>query len=87
MPPCRVSNNEVKRWIETTGVEVSASVRSRSMFLDGYIRVRTTNWETEAATASTRLQGWSVTPEGEIVRPSGPAGELVDEINATGEAR
>ena len=38
MPPCRVSNIKLNPWIiVTTGVEVSASVLYRSMFLAGYI--------------------------------------------------
>jgi hypothetical protein len=49
--------------------------------------VRTANWGSQAATASARLHGWSVTPEEDMARSSGPAGELVDEINATGEDR
>jgi dihydrofolate reductase len=31
-----------------------------------------------------RLHAWFVAPTGEFIRPSGPAGELMDEINATG---
>ena len=31
-----------------------------------------------------RLHEWFVTPSGEFFRPAGPAGELIDEINATG---
>jgi len=31
-----------------------------------------------------RLHEWFVTRDGEFFRPSGPAGELVDELNAPG---
>jgi hypothetical protein len=84
MPPCRVSNNKLNAG-SSDGVEVSASVLYRSMSLDGYIAGPDDEPGNPGGDGLDRLHRWSVTPEGEIVRPSGPAGELVDEINATGE--
>ena len=50
----------------------------------GTSRVRTTNRATPAATASTGCTSGSPLRTGSIGRPSGPAGELFDEWNATG---
>jgi dihydrofolate reductase len=59
---------------------VSASVLYMSMSLDGASRVRTTNRATPAATASTGLHEWF----GDFTRPSGPTGQLFDQMNAFG---
>lgn len=81
-----LQQQQAERWFEVTGVRsVGISVLRVDVPRRGTSRVRTTIWETQAATASTRLHGWSVTPDGEIVRPSGPAGELVDEMKRDGE--
>jgi dihydrofolate reductase len=62
--------------------EVAASVLYMSMSLDGYIADPN---DQLGGDDGNRLHDWFVfTPDGELVRPSGPVGELVDEINATG---
>jgi dihydrofolate reductase len=55
-----------------------------SMSLDGYIAGPNDVPDNPGGDGFTRLHDWFVTPEGEFIRPSGPAGELIDEINATG---
>jgi dihydrofolate reductase len=55
-----------------------------SMSLDGYIAGPNNEPDNPGGDGFTRLHDWFVTPEGEFIRPSGPAGELIDEINATG---
>jgi dihydrofolate reductase len=52
-----------------------------SMSLDGYIADHN---DQLGGDDGNRLHHWSVTPDGEFFRPEGPAGELIDEINATG---
>jgi dihydrofolate reductase len=61
-----------------------ASVLYMSMSLDGYIAGPNDEPDNPGGDGFTRLHDWFVTPEGEFIRPSGPAGELIDEINATG---
>jgi dihydrofolate reductase len=63
---------------------MSASVLYMSMSLDGYIAGPNDEPGNPGGDDFMRLHEWFVTPEGEFFRPSGPAGELVDEINATG---
>jgi dihydrofolate reductase len=63
---------------------MSASVLYMSMSLDGYIAGPHDEPDNPGGDGFTRLHDWFVTPEGEFIRPSGPAGELIDEINATG---
>ena len=63
---------------------MSASVLYMSMSLDGYIAGPNDEPGNPGGDGFRRLHEWFVTPEGELFRPSGPAGELVDEINATG---
>jgi dihydrofolate reductase len=70
--------------MEVTGGEMSASVLYMSMSLDGYIAGPNDEPDNPGGDGFTRLHDWFVTPEGEFIRPSGPAGELIDEINATG---
>jgi dihydrofolate reductase len=55
-----------------------------SMSLDGYIAGPNDEPDNPGGDGFTRLHDWFVTPEGEFIRPAGPAGELIDEINATG---
>jgi dihydrofolate reductase len=63
---------------------MSASVLYMSMSLDGYIAGPNDEPDNPGGDGFPRLHDWFVTPEGEFIRPSGPAGELIDEINATG---
>jgi dihydrofolate reductase len=63
---------------------VSASVIYFSMSLDGYIAGPNDEVGNPGGDGFDRLHEWFVTPGGEFVRPSGPAGELFDEMEATG---
>jgi dihydrofolate reductase len=63
---------------------VSASVLYMSMSLDGYIAGPNDEPGNPGGDRFMRLHEWFVAPDGEFIRPSGPAGELIDEINATG---
>ena len=63
---------------------MSASVLYFSMSLDGYIAGPNDEVGNPGGDGFDRLHQWFVTPGGEFVRPSGPAGELFDEIDATG---
>jgi dihydrofolate reductase len=55
-----------------------------SMSLDGYIAGPNDEPDNPGGDSFMRLHEWFATPDGEFFRPSGPAGQLVDEINATG---
>jgi dihydrofolate reductase len=55
-----------------------------SMSLDGYIAGLNDQPGNPGGDGFMRLHDWFVTPDGEFIRPSGTAGQLVDEINATG---
>ncbi len=63
---------------------MSASVLYMSMSLDGYIAGPNDVPENPGGDGFTRLHEWFLTSDGEFFRPSGPAGELMDEWNATG---
>src|ERR1700730_3726363 len=63
---------------------MSASVLYMSMSLDGYIAGPNDESGNPGGDGFDRLHEWFVTPDGEFFRPSGPAGELFDEINAPG---
>jgi dihydrofolate reductase len=52
-----------------------------SMSLDGYIADLNDHL---GGDDGNRLHHWALAPNGEIFRPAGPDGELIDEINATG---
>jgi dihydrofolate reductase len=64
--------------------EVSASVLYMSMSLDGYIAGPNDEPDNPGGDGFIRLHAWGVTADGELSRPSGPAGVLFDEMNATG---
>jgi len=55
-----------------------------SMSLDGYIAGPNDEPGNPGGDAFDRLHEWFLTPDGEFGRPSGPAGEVFDEIFATG---
>ena len=61
-----------------------ASVLYMSMSLDGYIAGPNDDPGNPGGDRFMRLHEWFVTPDGEFCRPSGPAGQLIDELNATG---
>lgn len=63
---------------------MSASVLNFSMSLDGYIAGPNDNLNNPGGDGFERLHEWFYTPEGEFFRPSGPAGELVDEERRAG---
>jgi dihydrofolate reductase len=63
---------------------MSASVLYMSMSLDGYISGPNDQLGNPGGDGFMRLHEWFVTPDGTFFRPAGPAGELIDEINATG---
>ncbi|MGH7762528.1 MAG: dihydrofolate reductase family protein [Candidatus Dormibacteraceae bacterium] len=62
---------------------MSASVLYMSMSLDGYIAGPNDGPDNPGGD-NFRLHDWFTNPDGAFFRPAGPAGELVDEINATG---
>ena len=59
---------------------MSASVLYMSMSLDGYIAGPNDEPGNPGGDGFDRLHEWFVTPDGEFGRPSGPAGELCDEM-------
>jgi dihydrofolate reductase len=63
---------------------VSASVLYMSMSLDGYIAGPNDEPDNPGGDGFNRLHAWFLTPDEKILRPSGPAGELFDEMFATG---
>ena len=63
---------------------MSTSVLYMSMSLDGYIAGLNDEPGIPGGHGFDRLHEWITTPDGEYGRPSGPAGELYDEWNATG---
>ena len=63
---------------------MSASVLYMSMSLDGYIAGPKRRTGNPGGDGFGRLHDWGVAPDGEGFRTSGPAGELMDELNATG---
>ena len=60
---------------------MSASVLYMSMSLDGYIADLN---DRLGGDDGNRLHDWALTPDGESFRSSGPAGQFMDEIHATG---
>jgi dihydrofolate reductase len=65
-------------------VVVSASVLYMSMSLDGYIAGPNDERNNPGGDGFMRLHEWITTADGKLARPSGPAGGLWDEWNATG---
>ena len=63
---------------------MSVSVLYMSMSLDGYIAGPNDEPGNPGGDGFMRLHDWFVAPDGAFVRPSGPAGQLMDEWNATG---
>jgi dihydrofolate reductase len=63
---------------------MAASVLYMSMSLDGYIAGPDDGPGNPGGDRFMRLHEWFVTPDGEFYRPSGPAGQFIDEIDATG---
>jgi dihydrofolate reductase len=55
-----------------------------STSLDGYIADPNDEPGNPGGGGFDRLHEWFLTPDGEFFRPSGPAGQLVDEVNGTG---
>jgi dihydrofolate reductase len=62
---------------------VAASVLNMSMSLDGYIAGPNDEPGDPGGDGFMRLHEWGLTPNGNF-RTDGPAGQLLDEINATG---
>jgi len=62
----------------------STSVLYMSMSLDGYIAGPNDDPDNPGGDGFMRLHDWFVTRDAEFFRPGGSAGELIDEINATG---
>jgi dihydrofolate reductase len=63
---------------------VPASVLYMSMSLDGYIAAPNDEPGNPGGDGFGRLHEWAVTSDGKGFRTDGPAGELMDEVNATG---
>ena len=62
---------------------MTTSVLYMSMSLDGYIADANDQLGGEGGY---RLHAWALTPDGQGFRTTGPAGQFMDEINATGAA-
>src|ERR1700736_2143252 len=69
---------------EPKEVEVAASVLYMSASLDGYIAGPNDEPGNPGGDGFMRLHDWFVSSDGEFFRPSGQAGELWDEMHATG---
>jgi dihydrofolate reductase len=63
---------------------MATSVLYMSMSVDGFIAGPNDRPDNPGGDGFMRLHAWFVAPNGEFFRPSGPAGELIDEVNATG---
>ena len=63
---------------------MSASVLYMSMSLDGYIAGPDDGPDNPGGDGFMRLHDWLATADGESGRPPGPAGEVYDEMQATG---
>ena len=63
---------------------MSVSVLDMSMSLDGYIAGPNDEPGNPGGDGFIRLHEWALTPEGQDFRSDGPAGQLIDHINARG---
>jgi dihydrofolate reductase len=63
---------------------MGASVLYMSMSLDGYIAGPNDGPDNPGGDGFVRLHHWMLTPNGEMFRPSGAAGEVMDEWKASG---
>src|SRR5260370_41056864 len=84
MPPYRVCSTLRQTGSRSQEAAVSASVLYMSMSLDGYIAGPNDEPGNPGGDRFDRLHEWSVTPDGEFGRPSGPGGQFWDEMMATG---
>jgi dihydrofolate reductase len=63
---------------------MSVSVLYMSMSVDGYVAGPNDGPDNPGGDGFARLHEWFVAPDGAFFRPSGVAGQVMDEINATG---
>ena len=84
MPRCRVYNKVETTLSRPQEAEVSASVLYMSMSLDGYIAGPNDEPDNPGGDGFDRLHEWFTTADGEFFRPTGAAGQLWDEMFATG---
>ncbi|WP_152361389.1 dihydrofolate reductase family protein [Microlunatus speluncae] len=63
---------------------MASSVLYMAMSLDGYIAGPNDGPDNPGGDGFARLHEWMVTPAGELFRPSGPAGELSDDLGTAG---
>src|SRR5260370_16575241 len=83
MPPYRVCSTLRQTGSRSQEAAVSASVLYMSMSLDGYIAGPNDEPGNPGGDGFMRLHEWYFV-DGESGRPSGPAGEVADRMNATG---
>src|SRR6478672_11716308 len=84
MPPCRVLPHVETSPGRDQEAGVSASVLYMSMSLDGYIAGPDDGPGNPGGNGFMRLHEWLATVDGASGRPPGPAGEMHDEMEATG---
>jgi dihydrofolate reductase len=63
---------------------VGASVLYMSMSLDGFITGPNDRADNGLGDGGERLHDWLTDERGNLVQPSGPSGDVMDELNATG---
>ncbi|HEY6468204.1 MAG TPA: dihydrofolate reductase family protein [Candidatus Dormibacteraeota bacterium] len=63
---------------------MSVSVLYMSMSLDGYVAGPNDGPDNPGGDGFARLHEWFVAGDGSFIRPPGAAGEIMDEVNATG---
>jgi dihydrofolate reductase len=63
---------------------MSSSVLYMSMSVDGYIAGPNDGPGNPGGDEFMRLHAWFATPDAKFFRPAGPAGQLIDELDATG---
>jgi dihydrofolate reductase len=73
-----------QRWIENKGGHMSQSVLYMSMSLDGYIAGPNDGPDNPGGGGLRRLHEWGFNPGEESLRSSGPGGQMMDELMATG---